>query len=110
MECSALPRRTWETGCVDKAEARRLLTEVLEPLRNLSYGELVERFADRKAEDFEVEGKSGVRYQGHVHGFWDDGKPGLLRVAADIDDGGWRSYVPLCDDFIRAEDGTFIGE
>jgi hypothetical protein len=45
-----------------------------------------------------------------VHGFGDEGKPEPLRVAADVDDGGWRSYVPLCDDFIRAEDGTFIGE
>jgi hypothetical protein len=95
---------------VDKAEARRLLTEVLEPLRNLSYRELVERFVDCKAEHFEVEGKSGIRYQGHVLGFWDEGKPGPLRVTVDIDDGGWRSYVPLCDDFIKAEDGTFIGE
>lgn len=95
---------------MDKAEATRLLTEVLEPLRNLSYRELVERLVDRKAEHFEMEGNSGVKYQGHVQGFWENGKPGPLRVAADIDDGGCRSYFPLCDDFIRAEDGTFIGE
>lgn len=50
MEYSAPPLRTWETGWVDKAEARRLLTEVLEPLRNLSYRELVERFVNCKPE------------------------------------------------------------
>ena len=74
MEYSAPPLRTWETGWVDKAEARRLLTEVLEPLRNLSYPELVERFVNCKPEHFEVEGKSGVRYQGHMLGFWGRGE------------------------------------
>jgi hypothetical protein len=27
-----------------------------------------------------------------------------------IDDGGWRSFAPLADDFIVAPDGSFVGE
>lgn len=35
---------------------------------------------------------------------------GAIRVIGSIDDGGWRAFRPLSDDFIRAPDGTFVGE
>ena len=42
---------------------------------------------------------------------WDDpGEHRNLRVMVSVDDGGWRSFAPLSDDFIVAPDGTFIGE
>jgi hypothetical protein len=42
---------------------------------------------------------------------WDDPREHRnLRVMVSVDDGGWRSFAPLSDDFIVAPDGTFIGE
>lgn len=58
----------------------------------------------------EVTGPSGVVYQVEVEAFWDDRKRRDLRVLASIDDGGWRAFSPLCDDFIIATDGSFVGE
>jgi hypothetical protein len=31
-------------------------------------------------------------------------------VFALIDDGGWRSFKPMGEDFIVAPDGSFVGE
>ena len=59
---------------------------------------------------FEVEAESGTWYQGGIQVFWDDKPDGAIRVMASIDDGGWRAFVPLTDDFILAPDGTFVGE
>lgn len=42
-----------------------------------------------------------------VQAFWDDEPDGAIRVMASIDDGGWRAFVPLTEDFILAPDGTF---
>jgi hypothetical protein len=33
-----------------------------------------------------------------------------VHVLGAIDDGGLRAFVPLCDDFIMAPDGSFVGE
>jgi hypothetical protein len=38
------------------------------------------------------------------------GRGGPLRVLGSIDDGGWRALSPLCDDFVLAPDGRFVGE
>ena len=96
---------------MDKTEATRLLREeVIEPLRQLSYRELVDRFVDRTPQHLRLDGNSGTRYNAEVQGFWDDGKPGRLRCLASIDDGRWRRLAPLCEGFVKAEDGSFIGE
>jgi hypothetical protein len=43
--------------------------------------------------------------------FWDDRKHGHLRVLVAVDDGrGWSAVSPVCDNFIIAPDGSFIGE
>jgi hypothetical protein len=34
----------------------------------------------------------------------------LKDILGSIDDGGWRALRPLCDDFILAPDGRFVGE
>jgi hypothetical protein len=69
----------------------------------------VGRFLDN-AERCEVRGESGVTYQTEIQGVWDDGKPGNLRILGSVDDGGWRAFSPLGDDFIIAPDGSFVGE
>ena len=92
---------------MDTAEARQLLAAKLAELRQLSYGDLL-RY--REPVCVEVAGPSGVVYQVEVEAFWDDRKRRDLRVLASIDDGGWRAFSPLCDDFIVATDGSFVGE
>jgi hypothetical protein len=99
----------WDTRGVKKADGLRVAADVLAPLRALPYDVLVARFLD-KDESRTVEGPSGVMYNVEVQAFWDSGKPGNLRVMASVDDGGWRAFRPVCDDFILSPDGSFIGE
>ena len=93
---------------MNKVEARRLLHDQLQPWRERSYADL--RSEIGASRHFERTGQSGTSYQGSVSVFWDDKPNGAIRVAASIDDGGWRAFVPLTDDFILAPDGTFVGE
>jgi hypothetical protein len=41
---------------------------------------------------------------------WDDRAGGNIRVIASIDDGGLHAFAPLTDSFIKAPDGSFVGE
>ena len=97
--------------CVmDEDEARRVLAQRLEPLRRLTYEQLVERFLNR-TEAEEVVAESGNWYQFEIMGFWDGRRGGDLRILGYIDDGkGRRAFVPLADGFIMAPDGSFVGE
>ncbi len=58
----------------------------------------------------DVLGTSGQRYGIETEAFWDDKRGGDLRVIVAIDDGGWRAFVPLTDDFIKTSDDQFVGE
>lgn len=93
---------------MDKTEALRVLHGQLEPWRERSWMDLREEIG--RSHRFEVTAKSGTWYQGEVRAFWDDKADGAIRVTASVDDGGWRSFVPLTADFILAPDGTFVGE
>lgn len=84
-----------------------LLSKKIDALRGLSYDELLP-FRTPRVENLET--LSGDRYQLEVEAFWDDKPKRTLRVTVSIDDGGWRSFFPLSDDFIIAPDGTFVGE
>jgi hypothetical protein len=92
---------------VNTAEARQLLAAKLAELRRRSYSDLLRLM---EPEGLEVAGPSGVTYQLEVEAFWDDEPQRNLRVLASIDDGGWRAFHPLTDDFIVAPDGSFVGE
>jgi hypothetical protein len=92
---------------VDKLEA--VLAAESRKLRSCSYSELVERLLDRQ-ESLVVAAASGVGYQIEFQAFWDDASSGNLRVLGAIDDGGWRAFAPLSEDFIVAPDGSFVGE
>ena len=94
---------------MDEVEATKLLETTLESLRALSYLELVDRYLNSH-EHRETVGESGVNYQIETQAFWDTGDPGNLRVLVSIDDGGWSAWSPLSVDFIRAPDGSFVGE
>ena len=94
---------------IDQAEAQLLVEAALDNLRQATYAELVDRLLD-KQETLERVGATGARYGIEIQAFWDDKRKGNLRVRAAIDDGGWRAFVPLTADFIRAPDGSFVGE
>lgn len=93
---------------MNKIEARQVLQAQLEPWRRRAYTDLSNEVG--QSQRFEATGPRGTWYQGNVQVFWDDEPNGAVRVIASIDDGGWRAFVPLTDDFILAPDGTFVGE
>jgi hypothetical protein len=94
---------------MDKAEATILLATELARFRERPYADLV-AMVDSPKHTVEVLGPSGTRYYLDVVVYW-DGEPGRnVRVTGTIDDGGARAFVPMSDDFIKAPNGSFVGE
>lgn len=93
---------------MNKVEARQLLEAQLEAWRQRSYTELSREVGRWRR--FETTGQSGAWYEGDIQFFWDDRPNGPVRVIGSIDDGGWRTFVPVTEDFILAPDGSFVGE
>ena len=93
---------------MDKAEAQSLLSQELSRYRELPYAELFSLIDH--SETVERTAPSGVNYQIEMQVFVDDVSLQTLRVMGSIDDGGWRAFSPLSDDFILAPDGSFVGE
>jgi hypothetical protein len=90
-------------------EAIRLLEEALAAFRLEPYGQLVRRI-DAEPVCAERIGPSSARYQLEFSFVWDDRPGGNVRVLGSIDDGRWQAFVPLTRDFIKAADGSFVGE
>ena len=95
---------------MDKIEAKKFLSKHIARLRQRSYGKLKNLLDLNNLEYSEETGKTGVKYQIKIHAVWDDKKDGDLRVLAEIDDGGWRAFFPLSEDFIISPNGKFVGE
>ena len=93
---------------MNNEEARQVLHEHLEQYRGRSYGEL--RDLVDTSDDIKCVVSSGAKYQIRIQTFWDDRSHQNLRVRGTIDDGGWRAFLPLVEDFIRAPSGVFLGE
>jgi hypothetical protein len=93
---------------MNKTEAKSLLSQELSRYRELPYAELFSLIDH--SETFERAAPSGLTYQIEMQVFVDDISRQTLRVVGSIDDGGWRAFAPLCDDFILAPDGSFVGE
>jgi hypothetical protein len=83
---------------MNAAEARELLAQHLASYRTLPYDELARRVGS--VETAELTGTSGSKYQIEIEVVWEAGERRDLRVLGAIDDGGWRAFVPLIDDFI----------
>ncbi|HEY5619917.1 MAG TPA: hypothetical protein VIK60_18390 [Vicinamibacterales bacterium] len=86
-----------------------MLEKALRRLRLESYEDLARRI-DAEPETEAAQGESGTVYQLEFSVVWDDQPSGNLRVLGSIDDGGWRAFAPLSRSFIKARDGTFVGE
>jgi hypothetical protein len=93
---------------VNNAEAKALLRSHLQSYRDRSYAELAALIGSVQVA--QLAGAGGVEYQVEINFAWDDRPDGDIRVMGSIDDGGWRAFIPLCEDFIMAPDGTFVGE
>ena len=94
---------------MNNAEARDVLEKELAPYREWSYQQLCAIVGAPKL-TCEVDGPSGARYQIDVSAHWDSAPNGDVRVIGCVDDGGWRAFLPLSDSFIKAADGSFVGE
>ena len=94
---------------MDTNEAVTLLGDALDRFRVQSYEALVRRI-DAEPVTTESVGRSGTSYQIECTFMWDDKPGGNIRVMASVDDGGWRSFAPITRSFIKAADGTFVGE
>lgn len=93
---------------MNKTEALSVVQGQLQQWRERSWAQPREEVG--QPHRFKVTVESGTWYQGEVQVSWDDKPDGAIRVMASIDDGGWRAFVPLTDDFMLAPDGTCIGE
>jgi hypothetical protein len=94
---------------MNNEEAIQLLELELASFRDESHADLSRRIGAESI-NCERSGARGARYQVEIQFFWDDRAGGNILVMGSIDDGGWRSFVPLSRSFIKAADGSFIGE
>ena len=93
---------------MDNEQAAGVLAEYLATYRAKSSVVLKELVG--QTEGYDVAAPDYVVYQIKVQVFWDNKPDGDIRVMGAIDDGGWRAFIPLCDDFIMAPDGSFVDE
>lgn len=81
----------------------------VERLRALSYHDLL-----RQRDDpihYAIESRTGGRLMGETYVFWDSGEGGPLRVMVDICEPKPGVVTSIAsDDFIRAPDGSLIGD
>jgi hypothetical protein len=94
---------------MDKEEALTILRMSLEPYRGKPYDTLV-NMIDAEPVTMEETGRSGQWYQLEIEAVWDAGRGGPVRLIGAIDDGGWRAFFPLTDDFIKTPSGEFLDE
>jgi hypothetical protein len=94
---------------VDKEEARGIALAQVSDLRRMGWEQLRDCYL-KSPETIEVSGESGAVYQVQTQAVWDSGADGDLRVMVAVDDGGWRAFLPLSEDFIIAPDGSFVDE
>ncbi len=113
IESLAMAPRVREMGrdpVMTQTEARAILAQQLAADRERTYKDLVELVGTNSV--LEVRGPSGAEYQIEIEVMWDSPRDKAdVRVLGTIDDGRlpW-AIVPMCDSFIMAPDGRFIGE
>lgn len=93
---------------MDTNEASACLAERLARYREYPHSRLAESVGSRETEN--CVGAGGAVYQLEFQVFWDARPDGPIRVIGSIDDGGLRVSAPLCQDFVKAPDGSFVGE
>jgi hypothetical protein len=90
-------------------EAIRLLEESLGAFRAESYEQLVQRIGQDPV-CIERTGSDSAQCQLEISVVWDNRPGGDVHVLGAIDDGRWRAFAPLTRSFIKAPDGSSVGE
>ena len=91
-------------------EATAWVATEVERLRSLSYADLL-ALMSQPPEHRPMEASDGKALGLETHIFWDDRKGQDLRVIVDVWDWTKRFARPIAkQDFIRAPDGSFVGE
>ena len=94
---------------MNKAEAEAIIDSELAKRREWTYEQL-NAIAGAPKQSFEVTGASGTTYYVDVYALWDGEVGGPIRLLVTADDGGWRAFLPMSKSFIKAADGSFVGE
>jgi len=94
---------------MDKSEARAVLAQQLAICRQYSYSDLTKLIGTNSV--VQVRGPSGAEYQIEIDVMWDSPRDKVdIRVMGTIDDGRLPgALLPLCESFIMAPDGRFVG-
>lgn len=100
--CARLPEGHGQEGSPGARD------EQLGAYRRRSYADLAATIGEVRTGD--IASPSGRECQTEVNVLWDDCAGGNIRVIASIDDGGLHAFAPLTDSFIKAPDGSFVGE
>jgi hypothetical protein len=87
---------------------RGLLHDVIVEYQARPYHELAQHIGQDDVRT--VRGSDGREYQIEVEAIWDDQPGGSIRVVGAIDDGSFRSGLPLSEDFLATPEGKFITE
>ena len=83
---------------------RTLLQAAMLEHETLSYDALAGRIG--RAHTRSQRGADGRTYQIEIEVEWDDQPGGAVRVVGAIDDGSFRSFLPLSAEFIVSPDGS----
>jgi hypothetical protein len=87
---------------------RGLLHEVIVEYQARPYHQLAQHIGQDDVRT--VRGSDGREYQIEIEAIWDDQPGGSIRVVGAIDDGSFRSGLPLSEDFLATPEGKFITE
>lgn len=87
-----------------EAVPRGLLDTAMREHEAMTYAELAGRIG--RAHIRTERGADGRTYQIEIEAEWDDQPGGAVRVVGAIDDGSFRPFLPLSDEFIVAPDGS----
>lgn len=92
----------------EEREARELLHVELQTWRVRPHRELVAFIGTEN--HWEKSGSNGRRFGLEVVVVWDGSHGGPVRVIGSVDDGGLRAWAPWTETFVKAPDGSFVGE
>ena len=94
------------------SEARTLLAAEIAKYRRWPFSDLAAMVGAIDHPGFDVVGESGAKYWLEIEAFWDgfDASSNVIRLRGAICGGGIDYQVPICDDFLKAADGSFVDE
>jgi hypothetical protein len=93
---------------MESAIPEALLEAALAEHRSRSYRTLADGIG--RVDLRKVRGADGREYQIEIEAEWDDRPGGAVRVVGAIDDGSFRTFLPLSAEFIVMPDGRLMGE